>query len=143
MRICPKAQKRLEYSFLIFSYPKTPKTALYKLWFWPFWLQKHSGKKWKISSKNRSKCEKFTYTRVIYLKMKLRMCIIQIQKEKVWFFCEKKYFWISSIFFPKGGPFYQKSSLSVLQRFQKKVPKTRFLGPFRHRKEQSQEFWWA
>ena len=109
MRIYPKAQKWLEYSFLIFSYPKTPKTALYKLWFWPFWLQKHSGKKWKISSKNRSKCEKFTYTRVIYLKMKLRMCIIQIQKEKVWFFWEKNIFEYLRFFFQRGDPSIKKN----------------------------------
>ena len=140
MRIYPKAQKWLEYSFLIFSYPKTPKTALYKLWFWPFWLQKHSGKKWKISSKNRSKCEKFTYTRVIYLKMKLRMCTIQIQKEKLIFF-RKKFFLISSIFFPKGGPFYQKFFFQFYKNFKKQIPKMTFLGPLTHKKEQSQEFW--
>ena len=142
MRIYPKAQKWLEYSFLIFSYPKTPKTALYKLWFWPFWLQKHSGKKWKISSKNRSKCEKFTYTRVIYLKMKLRMCTIQIQKEKLIFF-RKNFFFDIFNFFSKGGTLLSKIFFSVLQKFQIQIPKMSFLGPFRHRKEQSQEFWWA
>ena len=109
MRRCSKAQKWLSSSFLIFSCPKAPKSALYELYFWPCWLPKYSGKKWKFSRKNRSEFENFTYTRVVYLKMKLRMCTIQIQKEKVWFFLEKKFFfWISSIFSQRGDPSIKK-----------------------------------
>ena len=72
--------------------------------------------------------------------MKLRMCTIKIQKEKVLFFWGKKYFLISSIFFPKGGPFYQKFFFQFYKKFQKQISEMSFLGPFRYRKEQSQEF---
>ena len=61
-------------------------------------------------------------------------------KRKSFIFVGKKIFFDIFDFFSKGVPFYQKSVLSVLQRFQKKIPKTRFLGPFRQRKEQSQDF---
>ena len=42
--------------------------------------------------------------RLIYFKRKLRICRIQIQKEKVQFFLKN---WFLEIFdfFPKGGPF--------------------------------------
>ncbi len=110
MRRCTLAQKWLSSSFLIFSCPETPKPALYELYFWPCWLPKYSGKKWKKSRKNRSKFEKFTYTIVICLKMKLRMCTIQIQKEKVWFFSEKNTFEYHPFFFQRGDPSVKKFS---------------------------------
>ena len=72
--------------------------------------------------------------------MKLRMCTIQIQKEKVLFFCEKKRIFEILNFFPKGGPFYQNFFFQFYKKFQKQISEMSFLGPFRHRKEQSQEF---
>ena len=78
---------------------------------------KYSGKKWKISSENKSIFEKFTYTRVIYLIIKLRMCIIQIPKEKVLFFCEKKRFFWYPQFFPK------KKDFSFTKNFKNKFQK--------------------
>ena len=68
------------------------------------------------------------------------MCTIQIQKEKILFFCEKKKIWISSIFFQRGDPSIKKIFFSVTKKFQKQISKMNFLGPFGHRKEQSQEF---
>ena len=75
--------------------------------------------------------------------MKLRMCTMQIQKEKVLFFCEKKFFFNILNFFPKGGPFCQKIFFQFYKEFQKQIPKMSFLGAFRHKKEQSQEFRWT
>ena len=68
------------------------------------------------------------------------MCTIQIQKEKVLFFCEKPFFLITSIFFPKGGTLLSKNFFQFYKKFQKQISEMSFLGPFRHRKEQSQEF---
>ena len=66
------------------------------------------------------------------------MCTKQIQKEKVLVFCEKKIDILN--LFSKGGPFYQKIFFQFYKKFQKQIPKMNFLGSFRHRKEQSQEF---
>ena len=65
---------------------------------------------------------------------------MQIQKEKVLFFCERKIFFEILNFFPKGGPIYQKVFFQFYKKFQKQIQKMSFLGPFRHKKEQSQEF---
>ena len=65
-----------------------------------------------------SKFEKFTYTRVVYLKMKQRMCTIKIQKEKVLFFCEKKHIFLyPQFFFPRGDPSIKKKNFSFTKNF--------------------------
>ena len=49
-------------------------------------------------------------------------------------------------FFSKGGPFEVntvKIFFLIFQKYQKRISKMTFLGPFNHRKEQSQEFWLA
>ena len=83
---------------------------------------------------------------VPYLKTKLRICKIQIQKEKVCFVAKKKRKMKFLIFFSKGGPFEVntvKIFFLIFQKYQKRISKMTFLGPFNHRKEQSQEFWLA
>ena len=71
--------------------------------------------------------------------MKLRMCTIQIQNEKDLFFWEKNIFQYLR-FFPKGGTLLSKNFFQFYKKFQKQISEMSFLGPFRHRKEQSQEF---
>ena len=83
---------------------------------------------------------------VPYLKTKLRICKIQIQKEKVCFVAKKKRKMKFLIFFSKGGPFEVNTVKNIFfdfSKISKKNLKMTFLGPFNHRKEQSQEFWLA
>ena len=75
----------------------------------------------KISIENRSKFEKIIYTRVIYLKMKLRMCKIQKQREKK--ILRKKNIFCVLNFFPKGGPFYEFFFFSFTKDFENKFQK--------------------
>ena len=88
----------------------------------------------------------FTKTHVIYLKRKLRTCKMQIQVEKVWFVTKKMEKFNFEFFFSKGGPFdvkTVKNIFSIFQKFQNKISQVTFMGPFKHKKEQSQEFWVA
>ena len=70
----------------------------------------------------------------MYLKRKLRTCTTQIHKEK------NIIFEIFD-FFSKGGPFDVKTDkriFLIFQKFWKKIPQIRFMGPFKHKKDQSQ-----
>ena len=58
--------------------------------------------------------------------MKLRMCTIQIQKEKVLYFFEKEKFLDMLNFFSKGGTLLSKKFFSVLQKISKTNSKNEF-----------------
>ena len=73
-----------------------------------------------------SKFKIFWYMRVIYIKRKLRTCTIQIQKEKVWFFCKKSSFFEIFDFFQRGTLWcrnYQKKFFLFFKNFKNKPQK--------------------
>ena len=79
---------------------------------------------------------------VTYLITKLRIWRIQIQKEKEGFSCKKKRKIKFLNFFSKGGPSEVNTVKNIFFDFLKiskrKIEKKSFLGPFNHKKEQSQ-----
>ena len=65
-------------------------------------------------------------------------------KKKKYNFLIKNWFFEIFNFFPKGGPFDVKIVKSIFFDFskiwKKRIPQMTFMGPFKHKKEQSQEF---
>ena len=96
------------------------------LYYRPIRLSKDHGEKWKFLCKTLSNFKIFWYIRVICIKRKLRTCTIQIQKEKVWFF-EKKYFFWNFWFFSKGGTLWwrnrRKNFFPFFKNFENKPQK--------------------
>ena len=64
-----------------------------------------------------SKFKIFGYMRVIYIKRKLRTCTIQIQKEKVWLFEKKNFFFEIFDFFSKGGTLWCRNRQKKIFQF--------------------------
>ena len=99
----------------------------------------------KIFNQKRSKFEIFRYLRVIYLKRKLRTCTLLIQKEKVWFFAKEQLFLKFLIFFFKGRTLWCQNCFffKFFKNLKKRIPQMTLIGPLKHEKEESQEFWVA
>ena len=142
----PKAQKWLRSNFFdLWLFVDTKNSTL-----WAIVLAKLAVErpwwKMKIFMQKYVKIKFFLYMRVIYIKRKLRTCTIQIQKEKVWFFEKKIFFWNFWFFFQRGDPLMSKLSkikISIFQKFEKQNWKMTFMGPFKHEQKQSHEFWWS
>ena len=127
VRRCPKAQNWLtSHLFDLQSFKDTKNTIL-----WTMALSNLTAKVWwskmKFLGTKRSKFQSFDYLNVMYLKKELTTFTIQIQKEKVWFFVKKKFFWTFLIFSPKGGTLWgqncQKQFFQFFKNFWNKFPK--------------------
>ena len=79
--------------------------------------------KTKIFMQKYVKIKFFLYMRVIYIKRKLRPCTIQIQKEKVWFFAKRKFFFEIFDFFTLWCQNRQKFFFPFFKNFKNKPQK--------------------
>jgi hypothetical protein len=131
-----------QINILIFSFPKTPKTATFIIYFCRYRLPNDEGQNWKFSSQKKSKLKILSYRREIYIKIKLRTSTIQFQPKKERIFAKKIFLKIFLIFATCSRTPWN-FRCSIFQKFPKKNPKMALLGSIKHWKEQSHEFWWT